>query len=83
MKILICDDHALFRAGLRLVLRELEESTELLDASSAEETLRIADAEPDLDLVLLDLGMPGMDGLAALGVLRERFPTLPVVIVSA
>ena len=62
MKILICDDHALFRAGLRLVLRELEESTELLDASSAEETLRIADAEPDLDLVLLDLGMPGMDG---------------------
>jgi DNA-binding NarL/FixJ family response regulator len=83
MKILICDDHALFRAGLRLVLRELEESTELLDASSAEETLRIADAEPALDLVLLDLGMPGMGGLAALGVLRERFPTLPVVIVSA
>jgi DNA-binding NarL/FixJ family response regulator len=83
MKILICDDHALFRAGLRLVLSELDESTELLDASSAEVTLRIADTEPDLDLVLLDLGMPGMDGLAALGVLRERFPALPVVIVSA
>lgn len=83
MKILICDDHALFRAGLRLVLGELVESTELLDASSAEETFRIADGEPDLDLVLLDLGMPGMDGLAALGVLRERFPALPVVIVSA
>jgi len=83
MKILICDDHPLFRAGLRLVLGDLDDSTELLDAASAEETFRIADAEPDLDLVLLDLGMPGMDGLAALGVLRERFPALPVVIVSA
>jgi DNA-binding NarL/FixJ family response regulator len=83
MKILICDDHELFRAGLRLVLARLEESTELIDASSAEETFRIAEADPDLDLVLMDLGMPGMDGLAALGVLRDRFPALPVVIVSA
>ncbi|HKA28264.1 MAG TPA: response regulator transcription factor [Candidatus Binatia bacterium] len=83
MKILICDDHELFRAGLRLVLTRLEESTELIDASSAEETFRVAEADPDLDLVLMDLGMPGMDGLSALGVLRDRFPALPVVIVSA
>ena len=83
MKILICDDHELFRAGLRLVLTQLEEATQLLDASSAEETFRVAEAEPDLDLVLMDIGMPGMDGLAALGTLRERFPALPVVIVSA
>jgi DNA-binding NarL/FixJ family response regulator len=83
MKILICDDHELFRAGLRLVLARLEESTELIDASSAEETFRVAEAEPDLDLVLMDLGMPGMDGLSALAVLRDRFPALPVVIVSA
>jgi DNA-binding NarL/FixJ family response regulator len=83
MKILICDDHELFRAGLRLVLARLEESTELIDASSAVETFRVAEADPDLDLVLMDLGMPGMDGLSALGVLRDRFPALPVVIVSA
>src|SRR5262245_11853652 len=83
MKILICEDHELFRAGLRLVLARLEESTELIDASSAEETFRVAEADPDLDLVLMDLGMPGMDGLSALGVLRDRFPALPVVIVSA
>jgi DNA-binding NarL/FixJ family response regulator len=82
MKILICDDHALFRAGLRLVLRELEASTELLDASSAEETFRLVDVHPDLDLVLMDLNMPGMDGLAALETLRARSPALPVVIVS-
>jgi DNA-binding NarL/FixJ family response regulator len=83
MKILICDDHELFRAGLRLVLTQLEEATQLLDASSAEDTFRIAEAEPDLDLVLMDIGMPGMDGLSALSTLRERFPALPVVIVSA
>lgn len=82
MKILICDDHALFRAGLGLVLRELEESTELIDAASAEETFRLVDAHADLDLVLLDLNMPGMDGLAALETLRSRHPTLPVVMVS-
>src|SRR5262249_18131514 len=90
MKILICDDHELFRAGLRLVLARLEESTELIDASSAEETFRVAEADPDLDLVLMDLAMPGIDGLSALGVLRELLPALRlllrvrlVVIVSA
>jgi DNA-binding NarL/FixJ family response regulator len=83
MKIVICDDHALFRAGLRLVLRELEGSPELLEASGAEETLRLVEAHPDLDLLLMDLEMPGMNGLEALDTLRARVPAIPVVIVSA
>src|SRR5262245_47571063 len=83
MRILICDDHAVFRAGLGLVLRELDASVTILDASSAAETLRLVEEDPDLDLLLMDLEMPGMNGLAALGTLRVRAPTIPVVIVSA
>jgi two-component system, NarL family, nitrate/nitrite response regulator NarL len=83
MKILICDDHALFRAGLALVLRDLEPATVLLDSANAADTFRLADEHPDLDLVVLDLNMPGMDGLTALVELRARWPALPVVIVSS
>jgi len=82
MKLLICDDHALFRAGLALVLRDLEPATVLLDSAGAADTFRLVDEHPDLDLVLMDLNMPGMDGLAALVELRARHPALPVVIVS-
>jgi DNA-binding NarL/FixJ family response regulator len=83
MKILVCDDHALFRAGLRLVLRDLDGSAELLEAAGAEETLRLVEAHPDLDLLLMDLEMPGMSGLDALDMLRARVPAIPVAIVSA
>ncbi len=83
MRILICDDHALFREGLRHVLIGLGEEPEILEARDAEEALRLAEDHPDLDLVLLDLHMPGVGGLDALGRLGERFPTLPVVMVSA
>jgi DNA-binding NarL/FixJ family response regulator len=83
MKILICDDHALFRQGLRLVLGELEGAADLLEAADGGAALALADAHPDLDLVLLDLHMPGMDGWAGLRRFRSGHPTLPVVIVSA
>lgn len=83
MRVLICDDHALFRAGLRLVLSDLEPAAELIEATEGAEALRMAAANDDLDLVLLDLHMPGMDGWAGLRRLRRAFPSLPVVIVSA
>ncbi len=83
MRILICDDHALFREGLRHVLVELGEEPEILEAPDAEEALRLADEHPDLGLVLLDLHMPGTGGLETLTQLGERHPTLPVVMVSA
>jgi DNA-binding NarL/FixJ family response regulator len=84
VKILVCDDHALFREGLRGVLAELEGgATQLLEASDGAAALALADSQPDLDLVLLDLQMPGMDGWAGLRRFRSRHPTLPVVIVSA
>jgi DNA-binding NarL/FixJ family response regulator len=83
MKILLCDDHALFRAGLALVLGELAPDVELLEAPQCQTALELAGAHPDLDLVLLDLDLPGMDGLAGLRRFRSEHPALPVVVVSA
>jgi DNA-binding NarL/FixJ family response regulator len=83
MKILVCDDHTLVREGLRGVLEELGGPVELLEAREGGEALRLAGEHADLDLVLLDLQMPGMDGWSGLRRLRSLHPTLPVVILSA
>jgi DNA-binding NarL/FixJ family response regulator len=81
IKILACDDHAIFRTGLRAALHDLD--AELLEASSCEEALEIVERDGDVDLVLLDLGLPGMDGFAGLRSLRAAHPQVAVVIVSA
>jgi DNA-binding NarL/FixJ family response regulator len=83
MKILIADDHALFRNGLRYMLAGLADEVAILEAKDSAEALATVGATPDLDLVLLDLAMPGMDGLAGLRMLRGKRPALPVVILSA
>ncbi len=83
MRILICDDHALFREGVRLVLGELDDAVDLVEAADVAAALALAEANPDLACVLLDLHLPGMDGFAGLRRFRSRHPTLPVVIVSA
>ncbi len=83
MRILICDDHALFREGLRHVLVELGEAPEIVEAANADDAMALVSGDPDLAMVLLDLHMPGTSGLATLEALGEQFPTLPVVMVSA
>ena len=83
MKILVCDDHALFREGVVHALREMGGDTELLEAGDAVDALRLAQVHADLDLVLLDLNMPGGDGWSGLARLQQACPTLPVVILSA
>jgi DNA-binding NarL/FixJ family response regulator len=85
VKILVIDDHALVRAGLRQVLEQLGapgEGVLVLEAHSYARGVEIAGAHPDLDMVLLDLNLPNVTGLAALVDLQERFPDIPVVIVS-
>jgi DNA-binding NarL/FixJ family response regulator len=83
MRILLCDDHALFREGLELVLSQLDHDVELLGVGDGETALARAAENDDLDLVLLDIQLPGMDGFAALRELRRRHPALPVVVLSA
>ena len=83
MRILVCDDHAIFRAGLRAVLGELSAEAELLEAPDVAQALAFVKSHPDTELVLLDLHMPGTDGRTGLRQLRAAQPALPVVIVSA
>lgn len=82
MRLLICDDHAIFRAGLRTVLPNLGREIELEEVANARAALERVEAG-GIDLVLLDLHMPGLDGWQALRRLRSAHPTVAIVIVSA
>lgn len=83
LKLLIIDDHPLFREGVGTALKSLDNDVRLVLAADAEEGLAGAAEHPDLDLVLLDLALPGINGFVAIREFRLRFPLLPVVVVSA
>jgi DNA-binding NarL/FixJ family response regulator len=85
MKVLVVDDHALIRQGLRTVLAQLGqpgEPVEVIEAAGYTEALERIAATPDLDLVLLDLRMPGVSGFVALADIEDRYPDLPVVVMT-
>lgn len=82
-KILLADDHPLFREAIINVIKNSFPGCETLETEDLESALEIAHKEDDLDLILLDLNMPGMNGLNGLITLRNDLPTVPVVIVSA
>lgn len=81
--ILIADDHPLFREALRAAVTRLVPDAVLREANDAGALYAMVDAFPDADLLLLDLTMPGVQGLSALVHLRTQHPQLPVVMVSA
>jgi DNA-binding NarL/FixJ family response regulator len=83
MKILVVDDHPLIVHALAQVLPELDDDLELLGAANRSETLTVLARNPDCALVLLDLALPGAHGLDLLAELRQDFPRLPVVVLSA
>ena len=83
MKILVVDDHPLIREALKQVLSTLDSDIQVLEAKSAKEGFAVSETHPDLHLILLDLGLPGEDGLESLPLLRERAPQVPVVVFSA
>jgi len=82
-QILIADDHPLFREAIARVIDDGFPGSTLLEASGLDGAIEIIDQNDDIDLVLLDLNMPGMQGLGGLVQLRNQFPGVPAVIVSA
>jgi len=83
LKILVVDDHALFREGLVYVLDKLESDISIVEASNYEEAVVLLNSYPDIDLALLDLSMPDKDGFTLLSYCRKNFPLVPSVVLSA
>ena len=83
MKILLADDHPLFREGVKQVLCQLGEQTTIVDAHDYPSLFVQARINPDLDLALIDLNMPGLPGHQGIRQFRHRFPDVPLVILSA
>lgn len=82
-KVLIADDHPLFRTALVQALSGCLSDAEILQARDLPETFVLLDQQVDIDLVLLDLHMPGSQGLTGLASIRCQYPTVAVVVVSA
>lgn len=83
LQIIVADDHPLFREALKAAVARREPGTGFVEADSVASLLAAIEAEPDADLLLLDLNMPGAQGFNALAHVRGTRPGLPVAIVSA
>ena len=81
MNVLLIDDHALFREGLKFLLGSLDAELQVDEAGDCARALAHASAR-SYDLVLLDMKMPGVAGLDALAALREAIPAAPLVVLS-
>lgn len=84
-RIAVVDDHPLFRNALAQILRagRCESEIEIVEAGSRDELLASLDKGLAVDLVTLDLGLPGLHGMLGLLNLRSSYPTVPVIVVSA
>lgn len=83
MQILLADDHKLLRDGLRPLLGKVHAQAKVIEASGLLEAVEAAQEAGGVELALLDLRMPGMNGLAGLTLFMERFPATRVVLLSA
>ena len=82
-QIIVADDHPLFREALKAAVGRLDAGTCFVEADSVASLLTALEAQPEADLLLLDLNMPGAQGFNALAHVRGSRPELPVVVVSA
>jgi DNA-binding NarL/FixJ family response regulator len=83
MKTLLADDHPLMREGMRQVLSQLEPPVEIIDAHDYPSLFAQTALHADLDLALVDLNMPGFVGMQGITQYRNRFPDIPLVVLSA
>jgi DNA-binding NarL/FixJ family response regulator len=80
-RLMIADDHPLFRGALREAVSGL--FTSIVEAGSFDEVARLLERNAEVDLILLDLTMPGVRGFSGLMYLRGQYPSVPIVVVSA
>lgn len=78
---MIVDDHLLIRAGMKMLLKNTPAYTVTAEAESGEEALRLLAVQP-IDLVIMDISMPGMGGLACIRAIREQYPDVKVLVLS-
>ena len=82
-RFIIADDHPLFRGALRGAVASLFPGTDVAEAGTFDEASKILDEGAEVDLVLLDLAMPGVRGFSGLMYMRAQYPSVPVVVISA
>jgi DNA-binding NarL/FixJ family response regulator len=82
-RLVIADDHPLFRDALRQAVASVVPSAKIDEAGSFEDLTALLEQDSEVDLVLLDLTMPGISGFSGLIYLRAQYPAIPVAIVSA
>jgi len=81
MKIVIADDHPLFRSGVRNLLKTTDDLEVVGEASSGDEAVELAEAlRPDV--ILMDIRMPGLNGIEATRMIKERFPSIEVLMLT-
>lgn len=81
LQILLIDDHALFRSGLRLIIESKFESVQVLEAGSLEQALDLPLTSPDV--ILLDVRLPGLSGLESIALLQRRWAHAPIIMLSS
>jgi DNA-binding NarL/FixJ family response regulator len=83
MKFLLIDDHVLIREALRGVLKELRRDADVLEAANCDQAKRLVEEHSDLEVILLDLNLPDGDGFHLLAQLREQYPAISIIVLSA
>ena len=83
MKVLLVDDHTLFREGLSLLMKSLMGDVEILEAGTSGEAMSQLSGNSGVSLVLLDIGLPDMSGIQTIGLLRDAYPDIPIVALSS
>lgn len=83
LKIIVADDHPLFRGALIEALNGIENISEIIETGDFDATKKVVSDNPDADLVLLDLAMPGVTGLSGIVTIQSFQPSMPVAVISA